>query len=136
MEDLSKRIKRLTQEIRELQPQLEWSTFRSSSPGDQNKILNEVLDAGLGVDLKRAVDILRHFLWCYIESAVADSDPHVDYALQSKRLEQITGILRLLHHSACPAKDSLEFVERVTLTVNRHLEAHQPQEEIALKQSA
>src|SRR5258708_1981289 len=136
MQDLSKRIKRLTQELKALQPQLEWNTFRSSSPGDQNQILNDVLDAGLGEDLKRAVDLLRHFLWCYIESAVADSDPHVDYALQSKRLGQITEMLRLLHHSAYPSKDSLESMERITVTVNRHLEGRRPQEELPLVQSA
>ena len=136
MEDLSWRIKRLTKDLRALQPQLEWNTFQASSAGDQNRILNDVLGAGLGEDLKRAVDLLRHFLWCYIEAAVADSDPHVDYALQSKRLEQITEVLRLLHHSACPTKASLEFVDRTMLTVNRHLEAHQQVEELALEQSA
>ena len=136
MQDLSKRIARLTQELRAFQPQLEWSTFRSSSRGDQSRILDDLLDAGLGEDLKNTVDLLRHFLWCYIESAVADSDPHVDYALQSRRLEQITAILRLLHHSACPSKDSLESVERITVTVNRYLEAHHLQEELPLVQSA
>jgi len=48
MEDLSRRIKQLTQELKALQPQLEWSTFRSSSPGDQNRILDDLLGAGLG----------------------------------------------------------------------------------------
>src|SRR5882724_2156970 len=136
MEDLSKGIKRLTHELRALQPQLEWNNLQASKPGDRNQTLDALLDAGLGEDLKRAVDLLRHFLWCYIEAAVADSDPHVDYALQSKRLEQITEVLRLLHHSACPTKASLEFVDRTMLTVNRHLEAHQQVEELALEQSA
>ena len=136
MEDLSERIKRLTEELRALRPQLEWDAFQSSSPGDQNRILNGLLEAGLGEDLKRAVDLLRHFLWCYIESAVAGSDPHVDYALQSKRLGQITEMLRLLHHSEYPAKDSLESVERITVTVNRQLEAHRLHEEAPLEQSA
>jgi hypothetical protein len=136
MQDLSKRIKRLTAELRALGPQLEWETFRSSSPSDQNRILNNLLDAGLGEDLKRAVDLLRHFLWCYVESAVADSDPRVDYALQSKRLGKITEILRLLHHSACPSREPLESVERITRTVNRHMETRYPQEELTLEQSA
>jgi hypothetical protein len=136
MEDLSKRIKSLTRELRDLQPQLEWSAFRSASPGDQNRILNDLLDEGLGEDLKSAVDSLRQFLWRYIESAVENSDPHVDYAQQSKRLEQITGVLRLLHHSACPSKEPLESVERITKTVNRRLEAHSQQEDLALERSA
>jgi len=136
MEDLSKGIKRLTQELRAFQPQLEWSIFKSSSPSEQNRILDHLLDAGLSEDLKRAVDLLRHFLWCYIESAVVDSDPHVDYALQSKRLEQVTDILRQMNHPACPPKASLEFVERVTLSVNRRMEAHFPQEEFPLEQPA
>ena len=101
MEDLSKGIKRLTHELRALQPQLEWNNLQASKPGDRNQTLDALLDAGLGEDLKRAVDLLRHFLWCYIESAVVDSDPHVDYALQSKRLEQVTDILRQMNHPAC-----------------------------------
>src|SRR6266852_7741546 len=136
MEDLSKGIKRLTHEVRALQPKLEWNIFQASNPGEQNRILDALLDAGLGEDLKRAVDLLRHFLWCYIESAVADSDPHVDYALRSKRLEQITAVLRQLNHSACPPKASMEFVERVTLSVNRRMEAHHAQEELPLEQPA
>jgi hypothetical protein len=124
MEDLSKGIQRLTRELGALQPQLEWSSFQASNMGDQNRILDALLDAGLGEDLKRAVDQLRHFLWCYIESAAAGADPHVDYAQQSKRLEQITTVLRQLNHSACPPKATMEFVERVTLSVNRRMEAH------------
>ncbi|SRR6266566_960990 len=137
MEDLSKGIKRLTHELRALQPQLEWNNLQASKPGDRNQTLDALLDAGLGEDLKRAVDLLRHFLWCYIESAVADSDPHVDYARQSKRLEQITTVLRQLNHSTCPPKASMEFVERVTLSVNRRMEeARLPQEELPLEQPA
>jgi hypothetical protein len=136
MEDLSKGTKRLTKELRALQPRLEWSAFQASSPGDQNRTLDVLLDAGLGEDLKRAVDTLRHFLWCYIESAAADSNPHVDYAQQSKRLEQITAVLRQLNHPTCPPKASMEFVARATLSVNRRMESHQAQEELPLEQPA
>src|SRR6266700_29201 len=136
MEDLSRGIKRLTHELRALQPQLEWDAIQVSSPGDRNQMLDALLDAGLGEELKRAVDQLRHFLWCYIESAAAASDPHVDYAQQSKRLEQITTVLRQQNHSTCPPKASLEFVERATLSVNRHMKAHQAQVELPLEQPA
>src|SRR6266702_1935793 len=141
MEDLTKGIQRLTQELRALQPWLEWNTFQEFSPGDQNRTLNDLLDTCLVEDLKRSVDLLRHFLWCYIESAATDSDPHVDYAQQSKRLEQITDVLRQLNYSTCPPKAAMEFVQQTTLNVNRrmkahHTEAHHAQEELPLEQSA
>ncbi|MGC2695263.1 MAG: hypothetical protein WA738_05675 [Candidatus Angelobacter sp.] len=121
MEDLLNLIARLSQELKAVQPQLQWSIFQTSNPGDQDRVMDQLLSAGLGQDLKRVVDLVSQFLWCYIESAAADANADVDYAHQSQRLGQITEILRLLHHSSCPLKDSLGFVEHATMTVNRHV---------------
>jgi hypothetical protein len=128
MEDFSDRISRLTQELRALHLQLQWPNVQDSNPGDQDRILNHLLNAGLGHDLKRTVDLLSQFLWCYIEHAAARTKAEeVDYAQQSVRLGQVTEMLRLLHHSACPLRESLAFVEHATMTVSRHVEAHSMQ---------
>lgn len=124
MEDLSDQIENITQELRALHAHLRWSKFQDADSGDQDRILNNLLNAGLGHDLKKAVDLLSQFLWCYIESAAARINADgVDYAQQSLRLSQGTEMLRLLHHSSCPLKESLASIEQATMTVARNAEA-------------
>jgi len=124
MEDLSDQIENITQELKALHAHLRWTTFQDADSGDQDRILNNLLNAGLGHDLKKAVDLLSQFLWCYIESAAARINAEgVDYAQQSLRLGQVTEMLRLLHHSACPLKESLASIEQATMTVARNAEA-------------
>lgn len=124
MEDLSDQIENITQELRALHAHLRWSKFQDADSGDQDRILNNLLNAGLGHDLKKAVDLLSQFLWCYIESAAARINADgVDYAQQSLRLSQVTEMLRLLHHSSCPLKESLASIEQATMTVARNAEA-------------
>jgi hypothetical protein len=124
MEDLSDQIENITQELKALHLKLRWSTFQDADSSDQDRILNNLLNAGLGHNLKKAVDLLSQFLWCYIESAAARINAEgVDYAQQSLRLCQVTEMLRLLHHSACPLKESLASIEQATMTVARNAEA-------------
>jgi hypothetical protein len=123
MEDFSDQIENITQELKSLHMKLRWSTFEDADSGDQDRILNNLLNAGLGQELKKAVDLLSQFLWCYIESAAVRINAEgVDYAQQSLRLCQVTEILRLLHHSACPLKESLASIEQATMTVARNAE--------------
>lgn len=123
MEDLSDQIENLTQELRALHAKLRWSTFQDAGSSDQDRILNNLLNAGLGHDLKKAVDLLSQFLWCYIESAAAQINAEgTDHTQQSLRLCQVTEMLRLLHHSACPLKESLASIEQATMTVARNAE--------------
>lgn len=120
MEDLSNQITRLSQALKGFQLQLQWNSFQNSSPDDQDRAMDDLLNGDVGRDLKRAVDLLSHFLWCYIESAVADAKEDVDYARQSSRLGQITEILRVLHQSSCPLKDSLSSLEQAAMTIAGH----------------
>jgi len=136
MEDFTDQITRLAQELRAFQLQLQWKTFQCSSTGDQDRLIDTLLNAGLGPDLKRTVDLLSQFLWCYIEAAAAGGNTEVDYAQQSSRLGQITGILRQLHHSSCPLKDSLAFVEHAAMTVTNHVDVNSLQERLPLEKSA
>lgn len=136
MEDFTDQITRLSQELRAFQLQLQWKRFQCSSPGDQDRLIDTLLNAGLGPDLKRTVDLLSQFLWCYIEAAAAGGNAQVDYARQSSRLGQITGILRQLHHSSCPLKDSLAFVEHTAMTVTSHVDVHSLREGLSLEKSA
>ena len=137
MEDISDRIESITHELKALHLQLHWPKFQDADPCDQDRILNHLLNAGLGHDLKRAVDLLSQFLWCYIESAAARINAEgVDYAQQSLRLGQVTEMLRLLHHSACPLRESLAFVEHATMTVTRQVDPPGMQKPLTLEKSA
>ncbi len=136
MRDLSNQIDRLTGELRSLRLQLQWSTFRRSSHKDQDSILDSLLNAGLVEHLRTVVDQFSHFLWCYIESAATNTDPEADFALQSKRLDQVTEMLRLLRHSSCPSAEQLEFVASVTRTVDRHLQEQERKDNLSLGQTA
>jgi hypothetical protein len=137
MEDISDRIESLTLELKALQLQLHWPKFQDANAGDQDRILNHLLDAGLGRDLKKAVDLLSQFLWCYIESAAARINAEgVDYARESVRLGQVTEMLRLLHHSSCPLKESLAFIEHTTMTVTRSVGTHGMQNPLTLEKTA
>lgn len=136
MEDLSNQITRLSQELKSLEAQLQWSSFQCCSPGDQNRVMDRLLNAGLGHNLKRVVDLLNHFLWCYIEFVAAEPSAKVDYIQQSARLVQITEVLRLLHHSSCPLRDSLAAVEHAAMTVSEHARPAGPPGRPVLETSA
>ena len=137
MEGISERIAHLTRELKELHTQLQWSNFQSANPQEQDLILNELLNHGMGHDLKKAVDLLSQFLWCYIESAAARTNTEeVDYVRQSAHLGQATEMLRLLHHSPCPLMNSLAFVEHATMTVSRQMESPLPKNVLAMEKSA
>jgi hypothetical protein len=129
MKDTSDRIIRITEELRALAVQLQWSTFQKSSRDDKTKILNGLLNSGLVEDLKTATDQLSRFLWCYINSAVAaNSIVESDYESQGRRVEQVTEMLRMLREPAFAADDTIGFVERLTARVDQHLEAYERQE--------
>jgi len=137
MEDISDRIESITHELKALHLQLLWPKFQDADPCDQDRILNHLLNAGLGHDLKRAVDLLSQFLWCYIESAAARSNAEgVDYAQQSMRLGQVTEMLRLLHHSACPLRESLASIEHATITVTRNAKIPMAQRQLGVEKTA
>jgi len=137
MEDLSEQIENLTQELKALHAQLHWSTFQNADSGNQDRILNNLLNAGLGHDLKKAVDLLSQFLWCYIESAAARINAEgVDYAQQSLRLSQVTEMLRLLHHSACPLRESLASIEQAAIAVARNAEGGATFRHLAMEKTA
>jgi hypothetical protein len=138
MEDFSDRIARLSQELQAFQLHLQCKNSPNSNAGDQDIVVDHLLNAGLGQDLKRTVDLLSQYLWCYIEAAAAGAkaDADVDYARQSSRLGEITGILRQLHHSSCPLKDSLAFVEHTAMTLTSQVDVEGRQGRLALGRSA
>jgi hypothetical protein len=128
MDDISLRVAKVSTEVQALLVRLRWNDFEDSSPMEQGLTLNTLLNSTLVEDLRMTVDQLSHFLWFYIDFAAADPAPDADYALQHQRLRRITEMLRLLHRSSCPSEDPLAFIERVTASVDQHLEKQIPPE--------
>jgi hypothetical protein len=126
MKDTCHRVARITKELKALSSQFQWSAFEDSSPDEQAQILEELLNGSLVEDLRATVDYLSQFFWSYIESAAEGSsqeESYVDCELQNLRLLRITEMLRILHRSARPTQDPLAFVDRVTESVDRYLQA-------------
>lgn len=126
MDNTSEHVVRISEQLRALSVQLQWKTFESFSPRDQDRILNGLLNRGLIEDLRRTIDQLSEFLWQYIETAAANADPDADYEMQNERLRRVTELLRLLHRSALPSHDPGAFMERVTASVDQHLALSEP----------
>jgi len=123
MRDLSQSIGRLTQELRELRLQLQWTNSQPARTGEHSQVLNHVLGATLVPDLTDVVEQITQFLWRYIDSAARPA-AEADFALQSQRLEQATEMLRRLRCSSPkPAEDPAAFVSRVTKIVDRLMES-------------
>jgi len=126
MRDTCDRVAQITKELKALSTQFQRSAFEDSSPDEQAQILDALLNGSLVEDLRSTVDYLSQFLWSYIESAAEGSsqqENRVDSALQNLRLVRITEMLRILHRSSCPTQDPLAFVDRVTESVDRYLQA-------------
>jgi glutamine synthetase adenylyltransferase len=125
MRDTCDRVARITKELKALSTQFQRSAFEDSSPDEQAQILDELVNGSLVEDLRSTVDYLSQFLWSYIESAAEGSsqENHVDRALKNLRLARITEMLRILHRSSRPTQDPLAFVDRVTESVDRYLQA-------------
>jgi hypothetical protein len=78
---------------------------------------------------------MRHFLWNYLESISAAPQAGNDLAIQSSRLDQITDLLCLLHHSSLPVYASC-FIDRMTSSVNKLLEESDSAETLVQRAAA
>ena len=130
MSDLSQRIQRLTHELNALRVHLHWTNSQSPCPGDHRQLLDQVVSANLVSNLTDVVDQLTQFLWRYIDSAAAAGEG-TDFSTQSRQIEEVTELLRLLRHSCMPksAPEPSAFVARVSKIVDQHSE---PDEETLL----
>lgn len=122
MKDLSKRIGQLSHQLQDLKKELQDAVQRSPKPSEDNVILRQVLETGLVADLADVVDQLSCFFWSYIDQA-AHPRSEVDFAQQSRNLEHVTELLRVLRHAATTSPGHASFVSRVTRIVDRQMEA-------------
>src|SRR5262245_32023701 len=101
MTNIARQVEHLTQQLRQIRFPLQHASPHPRSAGEYSRMLGQVLGPSLVPDLTQLVNQLTHFLWQYIDSA-ASPPRDVDFALQSKRLEQATEMLRRLHFASSP----------------------------------
>jgi|SRR6185312_763139 len=126
MRDLSKRIGQLSRQLQDLKNELQKAVEGSPQPPEDNAILHQVLETGLVADLADVVDQLSCFFWSYIDQA-AHPPSEVDFAQQSRNLEHVTELLRVLRHAATTSPGHACFVSRISLMVEQRLQ----QEEVS-----
>ena len=118
---LAERIRRVTLDLEGLEEELGWALIEDESRREQNRLLEELLSFNLVSQFKSAIDHMRHLLWCYVESAMGPRSASVDYLLQSRRLRQVTEMLRVLREQAGPEMGKLPeattFLEQVNAVV-------------------
>jgi hypothetical protein len=123
---LGERIRRVTQDLQALEEEMGWALIQDDTRAEQHRLMEELLSFNLVNQFKSAVDHMRHFLWCYIESAMGPRRSSVDYLLQSQRLKQVTEMLRTLREQGGEfgkMPEAATFLEQVTAVVEGYYEA-------------
>ena len=75
MDDLHRRIARVTDDLRVIQQELNCAAMEAPSNPELMEVLNSLSESEPLESLRSAIDQMRHFLWFY--SQVMDSDPEL-----------------------------------------------------------
>ncbi len=133
MNDLTPRLRRLAEELRRMEDDLN----RIAASQEPTHHTEPGIPAGLDdlqllTTVKTSLDSVRHLLWPYVEIAAHRSQTGVDLTLQRYRMERVTEMLENLQqraaHPALPAMPEVhsffeEIHEIAGKTVERHLTA-------------
>jgi|SRR5579859_5751907 len=125
MEDVSTRIKRITDDLRAIELELRHVTFANPTP-EQMRVVDELLGASLLADFKTAVDHMRQYLWAYIEAAAANGRD-LTTAIQGLRLQRVTEMLRVLREdmddpSLAAVPGSRSFFEEINAIADKTMD--------------
>jgi len=125
MPDLSTRIRRVTEDLRAIQEEL------NEAANSDNDRLTQAMDQMLKVELinefKAAVDHMRHLLWVYIESTTTGGQRAL--ALQQIRMQRVTEMLRILKPSVGEVQqmnnpETQSFFEVIQSIANEAMDHH------------
>lgn len=96
MPDLSRRIHRITEELRLLQEELRHASLPDPTRREPAQMLQDLRSLESVNHLRSSVDHMRTFLWAYVEAATQRFGGSVDSALQTARVRRTTEMLRVL----------------------------------------
>src|SRR5271165_2263987 len=96
MDDLHRRIARVTEDLRTIQQELNCAAMQAPSDPELMEALNSLSETEPIETLRQALDQMRHFLWFY--SQVMSHEPEL-----GDKLRQVTAV-----KDASPEKPKLE----------------------------
>jgi hypothetical protein len=129
--DLKQRIRRLSEELVQLQHDLNWAALEEQAGRPDSDVSFDDIK-----NFKSIVDDMRHFLWSYIEGVTLRSGQNADVALQTFRMQRATEMLRSLREQmgegSLSAPVPRSFVDEISniadLTLQRHMGKKPPQD--------
>ena len=136
MEDIGLRIRRITEDLRVIQEELNRAAALDRQRPERSLLLNELVTLELLGEFRSAIDHLRTFLWAYVEAATKTSGGSVDAALQTVRIQRATEMLRMLRQQlsapdSTPAPEMRSLLEEITALThtayNQHTAARPPE---------
>jgi len=119
----------MTEDLRAIQEELDWASTRETTRAENGKLLDELLNTEIVIELKAALDHLRGFLWSYIQAASGKSGSDVNDALQSLRMQRATEMLRVLRHkfeqaNLAESPEARGLFEEIHLMANSMMDRH------------
>ena len=135
-DDISQRIRRVTEDLRAIQEELNRAASLDPERPERSRLLNELVTLELLADFRSAIDHLRAFLWAYVEAATGKSGGSVDSALQAVRIQRATELLRMLRQqltaqNSSPVPEVHTLFEEISALAHtaydRHVSAAPPQ---------
>lgn len=94
MNDLTTRIRRVTEDLHAIQQELSVAAKSPTTDRERDRIMHALATSDLLHEFKSSVDHMRHLLWSYIESAQKNED--VQRTLERVRMKRVTEMLRIL----------------------------------------
>ena len=131
MDDITRRIQRVTDDLRAIQEELGGAAVEDPAQGEPARLLDQLLEQDLIADFKTAVDHMRQFLWSYIDAVCRKEGRNVDYTLQAFRMQRVTEMLRILRERVelpqlMKLPEAHSFFEEIQATADTALDRHLP----------
>lgn len=127
MDDITKRIERVTGDLRAIQQELDAPAGKPASP-QQSELVDQLVGGDLLKDLKSAVDQMRHFLWAYIDATSREGDTDLRAAIQAYRMQRVTEMLKMLREVDEPPlaaiPESRSFFEEINAIAHATIERY------------
>lgn len=130
MADLDTLMRRVIEDLRAIQAQLEVAVRADAPDGERDRLVRELAGSDMLHEFKSAVDHMRHLLWSYIASA--RKDENIQRTLERVRMKRVTEMLQILEPDIAEkrmddAPEADSFFEAISKIANKALERHQGQ---------
>ena len=129
MSDLTRRIRRVTDDLHAVQDVLNAAARPDAPVSERDAVMEELINMHILDEFKASVDNMRHLLWSYIEASNAKNVHGVSHTLQQVRMQRVTEMLRILQPNVEESKmaaspESKSFFEVIQKIANSAVDRH------------